>query len=124
MYDAWVLRDRLVRLVSSLWPYFLEDAGIQAVMKDEPAPVFTCWNGIVSFRPDPFLPVNLRVSGRLSTSPLSKPLPSSRQPADLSPAQTPPMSFITSKGSTEDELMSKPIMKCGVEDCWGQSYGW
>ncbi|PBK95379.1 hypothetical protein ARMGADRAFT_964080 [Armillaria gallica] len=107
MYDAWVLRDRLGRLVSSLWPYFLEDAGMQAVMKDEPAPVFTCWNGIVSFRPDPFLPVNLRVSGRLSTSPLSKPLPSSHpsfgQPADLSPAQTPPMSF---RASVEGECFS------------------
>ncbi|PBK95361.1 hypothetical protein ARMGADRAFT_1163957 [Armillaria gallica] len=94
MYDAWVLRDRLGRLVSSLWPYFLEDAGMQAVMKDEPAPAFTCWNSIVSFRPDPFLPVNLRVSGRLSTAPLFKPLPSSHpsfgQPADLSLAQTPP----------------------------------
>ncbi len=80
---------------------------MQAVMKDEPAPVFTCWNGIVSFRPDPFLPVNLRVSGRLSTSPLSKPLPSSHpssgQLADLSPAQTPPMSF---RASVEGECFS------------------
>ncbi len=107
MYDAWVVRDRLGRLVSSLWPYFLEDAGMQAVMADEPAPVFSCWNGIVAFRPDPFLPVHLRKSGRLSTAPLSTPLPSSHplypQDVNLSPAHMPPLSF---RPSTEKECFS------------------
>ncbi|KAJ7508474.1 cryptococcal mannosyltransferase 1-domain-containing protein [Mycena galericulata] len=102
LYDAWVIRDRLGRLVSSLWPYFLEDAGMQAVMENEPAPVFTCWNGIVAIRADPFLPIALRTPGRLSTSPLSRPLPETHpaypQPASLTPAQTPPLSFRRSGG--------------------------
>ncbi|KAJ7686866.1 cryptococcal mannosyltransferase 1-domain-containing protein [Mycena rosella] len=97
MYDAWVVRDRLGRLVSSLWPYFLEDAGLHAVMADEPAPVFTCWNGIVAFRADPLLPISLRTPGRLSTFPHSHPLPDTHpaypQPASLTPALTPPISF-------------------------------
>lgn len=98
LYDAWVTRDRLGRLVSSLWPYFLEDAGMQAVMADEPAPVFTCWNGIVAIRAEPFLPVALRPSnGRLAKSPLPHTLPpthpASPQSPDTSPANTPPLRF-------------------------------
>ncbi|KAJ6565794.1 cryptococcal mannosyltransferase 1-domain-containing protein [Mycena vulgaris] len=107
MYDAWVLRDRLGRLVSSLWPYFLEVAGREAVMADEPAPVFACWNGIVAFRADPVLPISLRTPGRLSTSPLSRPLPSTHpaypQPLSLTPAQTPPLAF---RSSAQKECFS------------------
>ncbi|KAJ7919355.1 cryptococcal mannosyltransferase 1-domain-containing protein [Mycena leptocephala] len=107
LYDAWVVRDRLGRLVSSLWPYFLEDAGMEAVMKDEPAPVFACWNGIVAFRADPLLPISLRTPGRLSTSPLSRPLPETHpahpQPASLTPALTPPIKF---RLSTDKECFS------------------
>ncbi|KAJ7622878.1 cryptococcal mannosyltransferase 1-domain-containing protein [Mycena rosella] len=107
LYDVWVVRDRLGRLVSSLWPYFLEDAGIQAVMEDEPAPVFTCWNGIVAFRADPVLPIHLRKPGRLSTSPLPRPLsnthPAYPQPASLTPALTPPLAF---RPSTAKECIS------------------
>ncbi|KAJ7757622.1 cryptococcal mannosyltransferase 1-domain-containing protein [Mycena metata] len=40
LYDAWVVRDRLGRLVSSLWPYFLEDTGMEAVMHEEPCARF------------------------------------------------------------------------------------
>ncbi|KAF9000027.1 hypothetical protein BDZ89DRAFT_1079471 [Hymenopellis radicata] len=86
MYDSWVVRDRLGRLVSSLWPYFLEDAGMQAVMADEPAPVFSCWNGIVAFRPDPFLP-----------------------DVSLSPAHMPPLSF---RPSTDKECFSSESSLC------------
>ncbi|KAJ7020735.1 cryptococcal mannosyltransferase 1-domain-containing protein [Mycena alexandri] len=75
LYDLWVLRDRLGRLVSSLWPYFLEDAGFRAVMADEPAPVFACWNGIASMRAEPFLPPSLRRGDHLSTTPRAQPLP-------------------------------------------------
>lgn len=86
---------------------------MQAIMADEPAPVFSCWNGIIAFRPDPFLPVHLRHSNRLSTKPLTSPLPTSHpsygQPATLSPAQTPPMSFRVSNDkecfSSESFLM-------------------
>ncbi|KAJ6520477.1 cryptococcal mannosyltransferase 1-domain-containing protein [Mycena sanguinolenta] len=97
LYDAWVVRDRLGHLVSSLWPYFLEDAGRQAVMEEEPAPVFACWNGIVAFRADPLLPISLRKPDRLSTAPLSHPLPETHpaypQPASLTPALSPPIKF-------------------------------
>ncbi|KAJ7367719.1 cryptococcal mannosyltransferase 1-domain-containing protein [Mycena albidolilacea] len=99
LYDQWVLRDRLGRMASTLWPYFLEDTGFRAVMADEPAPVFTCWNGIVAMRADPFLPLALR-TGQLSTSPLSRPLaathPAYPQPQNLTPAATPPVRFRTS----------------------------
>ncbi|KAJ7167075.1 cryptococcal mannosyltransferase 1-domain-containing protein [Mycena filopes] len=111
LYDQWVIRDRLGRMVSTLWPYFLEDTGFRAVMADEPAPVFTCWNGIIAVRADPFLPPALR-TGQLSTLPLARPLPpthpfysnssssssSSSTPA-LSPAQTPPVRFRASAPS-------------------------
>lgn len=77
LHDAWVTRDRLGHLVSSQWPYLLEDTGMNAIMKDEPAPVFTCWNGIVSFRPDPFLPPSSRKSGALSMIPVNFEVPES-----------------------------------------------
>lgn len=60
MYDAWVARDRLGGLLSSQWPYIFEEAGMDAIMADEPAPVSTCWNGIVAIRADPLLPPHLR----------------------------------------------------------------
>ncbi|KAJ7733929.1 cryptococcal mannosyltransferase 1-domain-containing protein [Mycena metata] len=88
LYDQWVIRDRLGGMVSTLWPYFLEDTGFRAVMADEPAPVFTCWNGIIAVRADPFLPPALR-TGQLSTSPLSRPL-APTHPAYPNPLTSPP----------------------------------
>ncbi|KAJ6514137.1 hypothetical protein DFH09DRAFT_1374064 [Mycena vulgaris] len=79
----------------------------EAAMEDEPAPVFTCWNGIVAFRADPVLPIPLRTAGRLSVSPLSRPLPATHpaypQPASLTPALTPPLAF---RSSGERECFS------------------
>ncbi|KAJ7118503.1 cryptococcal mannosyltransferase 1-domain-containing protein [Mycena crocata] len=102
LYDLWVIRDRLGRLVSGLWPYFFEDSGFRAVMADEPAPVFACWNGIVSMRADPFLPVPLR-RGQLSNTPLPRPLPATHpaypQVENLTPAGTPPLRFRASAPS-------------------------
>ncbi|KAJ7259145.1 cryptococcal mannosyltransferase 1-domain-containing protein [Mycena haematopus] len=106
LYDQWVIRDRLGRFASTLWPYFLEDTGFRAVMADEPAPVFACWNGIIAVRADPFLPLSLR-TGQLSTSPLSRPLASTHpaypQPLNLTPALTPPVRF---RASAPDECFS------------------
>ncbi|KAJ6549089.1 cryptococcal mannosyltransferase 1-domain-containing protein [Mycena vulgaris] len=106
LYDMWVIRDRLGRIVSTLWPYFLEDTGFRAVMADEPAPVFACWNGIISVRAEPFLPPALR-TGHLSTSPLSHPLapthPAYPQAANLTPAETPSLRF---RASAEHECFS------------------
>ncbi|KAJ6454202.1 cryptococcal mannosyltransferase 1-domain-containing protein [Mycena sanguinolenta] len=106
LYDQWVIRDRLGRLASLLWPFFLEDTGFRAVMADEPAPVFTCWNGIIAVRADPFLPIPLR-TGQLSTAPLARPLapthPAYGQPANMTPALTPPVRF---RSSAPDECFS------------------
>jgi len=55
LYDAWVIRDRLGALVSSVWPYLFEDNGMNAIMRDDPAPVLACWNGITAMRALPFL---------------------------------------------------------------------
>ncbi|KAJ6589621.1 cryptococcal mannosyltransferase 1-domain-containing protein [Mycena capillaripes] len=96
LYDLWVLRDRLGRLVSAIWPYFLEDLGFRGVMADEPAPVFACWNGITSISAEPFFPASLR-TGRLSTSPRTHPLPQTHplytRAANTTPADASPLRF-------------------------------
>ncbi|KAJ7788860.1 cryptococcal mannosyltransferase 1-domain-containing protein [Mycena olivaceomarginata] len=38
LYDIWVIRDHLGRIVSGQWPYFSEESGFAAVMANEPAP--------------------------------------------------------------------------------------
>ncbi|KAJ7183288.1 cryptococcal mannosyltransferase 1-domain-containing protein [Mycena filopes] len=96
LYDLWVLRDRLGRMISTLYPYFLEETDFHAIMADAPAPVFSCWNGIVSIRTDPLLPQSLRTD-RLATTPPVHPLPLSHplypQSANLTPATAPPLLF-------------------------------
>ncbi|TBU36820.1 cryptococcal mannosyltransferase 1-domain-containing protein [Dichomitus squalens] len=52
-YDMWVLRDRVGHLTAGIWPYFFDTAGYEAMKKENPVPVFTCWNGIVVFQADP-----------------------------------------------------------------------
>ncbi|TRM69846.1 cryptococcal mannosyltransferase 1-domain-containing protein [Schizophyllum amplum] len=107
LYDAWVTRDSLGRIPSSLWPYLADEEGMTAIKNDEPAPVFTCWNGIVAIRADPFVPPHLRSPNGLSTLPLPHSLPESHpaypQPPDLSPAKTPPLRF---RHSTPQECFS------------------
>ncbi|KAF7300348.1 hypothetical protein HMN09_00918100 [Mycena chlorophos] len=55
LYDLWVIRDRLGKSVSGLYPYFLEPRGFFDVINDEPVEVFTCWNGVVALSAKPFL---------------------------------------------------------------------
>ncbi|KAJ6479530.1 cryptococcal mannosyltransferase 1-domain-containing protein [Mycena vitilis] len=109
LYDLWVLRDHLGHLVSALYPYFVEDLGFRAVMADTPAPVFACWNGIVSVRAEPFLPLALRGQRNftLSTDPLA-PLPPSHPLSEtvnhaMTPALAPPLRF---RASTPSECFS------------------
>ncbi|KAJ7836889.1 glycosyltransferase family 69 protein [Mycena olivaceomarginata] len=78
LYDLWVLRDRLGHLASALWPYFLEDTGFRAVMTNEPAPVFACWNGIIAVPPSVYAPC----------------VPT---PPNTTPASTSPLRFRASK---------------------------
>ncbi|KAJ7215066.1 cryptococcal mannosyltransferase 1-domain-containing protein [Mycena pura] len=97
LYDMWVLRDRLGRIGSTVWPYLLETTGIRAIMRDEPARVSACWNGIAVMRADPFLPPALRSGTQLSTTPLARPLapthPSFPRHANQTPATAPPLRF-------------------------------
>jgi hypothetical protein len=79
LYDLWVVRDRRGHLGSALWPYFLDDPSLHQAMNDEPVSAFTCWNGIVSVRAEPFLPPSLRpktTGKQLSSAPLTHLLPS------------------------------------------------
>ncbi|OSX64461.1 glycosyltransferase family 69 protein [Postia placenta MAD-698-R-SB12] len=98
-YDAWVLRDRLGHLTSSIWPYFIDAPSIDLMRKDAPVPVFSCWNGMVVFDADPLLPIHLRSNRTLSRDPLPSPLPPTHPAAHdaslrgPSPALTPPIAF-------------------------------
>jgi len=97
LYDAWVTRDRLGHLVSSVWPYLIEETGREAVIAEDPAPVFTCWNGIVAIKADPFLPVELRHPRRLAATPFTEQLPKTHpaypRPESQTPAIAPPVYF-------------------------------
>ncbi|OJT02924.1 hypothetical protein TRAPUB_6508 [Trametes pubescens] len=105
-YDMWVLRDRVGRLTAGIWPYFFDAASMDAVKREEPVPVYTCWNGIVAFRADPVLPVALRGNSTLSHAPLARPPPANHPwtpQLGASPAQTPPLRF---RASAEGECYS------------------
>jgi len=54
-YMARVTRDSYGQFISALWPYLVERSGGEAIENDEPAPVFTCWNGIFAARAAPFM---------------------------------------------------------------------
>ncbi|KAI0665772.1 cryptococcal mannosyltransferase 1-domain-containing protein [Trametes maxima] len=105
-YDAWVLRDRAGRLTAGIWPYFFDAASYEAMKREEPVPVATCWNGIVAFAADPLLPIPLRSNRTLSNSPLARAPPASHpwaQQVGRSPALTPPLRF---RASAEGECYS------------------
>ncbi|KAF8194832.1 cryptococcal mannosyltransferase 1-domain-containing protein [Mycena galopus ATCC 62051] len=106
LYDIWVTRDRLGRIVSGQWLYFSDGIGFGAIRADEPALVFTCWNGIVSVSAEPFLPVEM-CKGKLSASPFPHPLPPTHpaypRPASKTPATTPPLRF---RASAPEECFS------------------
>lgn len=108
-YDMWVLRDRQGKLTSGIWPYFFDDADYHAMQTDSPAPVFSCWNGIVVFAADPLIPIPLRSNHTLSTDPLPYELPTTHPAAQdpsmrgPSPALTPPIQF---RASAPEECFS------------------
>ncbi|KAJ7681711.1 cryptococcal mannosyltransferase 1-domain-containing protein [Mycena olivaceomarginata] len=96
LYDIWAIRDRLGQIVSGQWLYF---SGFAAVMANEPAPVFTCWNGIASIRAEPFLlPTEMRRGGLSAPPlpPLSPTHPAYPRPANQTPATAPPLRFCSS----------------------------
>ncbi|KAH9912354.1 cryptococcal mannosyltransferase 1-domain-containing protein [Epithele typhae] len=105
-YDMWVLRDRAGRLTAAIWPYFFDKGSYDAIKKEDPVPVFACWNGIVAFRADPVLPVALRSNATLPTTHIEH-MPPSNHPwtkeIGASPAVTPPLRF---RASAEGECYS------------------
>ena len=104
--QAWVIRDRLGALVSSVYPYVFEDVGMNKVMAGEPADVFSCWNGITAMRADPFFsPQQRNASTPLSGGSLSPWLPFGHPfyatNADTAPAKMPALRFRTSVDNYE-----------------------
>lgn len=60
LYDRWVIRDTQGELLAPSYPFFkgVEDQG--NIYKREPFPVFTCWNGMMFMKSEPFLKKSLR----------------------------------------------------------------
>ncbi|APA05678.1 hypothetical protein sscle_01g004480 [Sclerotinia sclerotiorum 1980 UF-70] len=56
-YDTFALRDSSGRKTSSLsWPYFYSPQSLNAIKRNEPVPVKSCWNGMVVFDGEPWYP--------------------------------------------------------------------
>jgi hypothetical protein len=99
------MRDRLGGMMSAIWPHILERDGADSIMKNEPAQVFSCWNGIVSMRADIFVDPPLRnktrVPSHLSTERLKYTIPAThplRHLQNTPPAQMPALKFRVSEG--------------------------
>jgi len=92
-------------MISGIWPHVMERHGAAAIMRNEPAEVFSCWNGIVSMRADIFVPPEMRnktiVPSNLSTKRLPYTLPATHPMKHLQntpPAEMPPLRFRASQG--------------------------
>ncbi|EAU89457.2 hypothetical protein CC1G_07683 [Coprinopsis cinerea okayama7 len=58
-YDSMVMRDSQGRrVVSSEYPYFGPGKSRDALLRGDPVPVQSCWNGMAAFDARPFLPPN------------------------------------------------------------------
>ena len=54
-YDTFALRDDQGYLPMMLtWPYFRSAASSNAILRGSPAPVQSCWNGVVAMNAEPF----------------------------------------------------------------------
>ncbi|ESZ94378.1 hypothetical protein SBOR_5242 [Sclerotinia borealis F-4128] len=63
-YDTFALRDSLGRKTASLsWPYFYASQSLDALKKNEPVPVKSCWNGMVVFDAGAWYPRNSEEDG-------------------------------------------------------------
>jgi hypothetical protein len=49
-----VLRDSNGKRVQDYYPYFFDDASVLNLTAGTPVRVFSCWNGMASFRAHPF----------------------------------------------------------------------
>ncbi|EMR80875.1 putative polysaccharide export protein [Botrytis cinerea BcDW1] len=56
-YDTFALRDSSGRKTASLsWPYFYASQSLNALRRNDPVPVKSCWNGMVVFDGEPWYP--------------------------------------------------------------------
>ena len=54
-YDTWVTRDLKGNFFHFYYPHIRESVGRAAFRRGEPFRIFSCWNGIVIFKAEPFL---------------------------------------------------------------------
>jgi len=87
---------------------------MSSVMRDEPAPVFACWNGILSVRAEPFYPPHQRIEKvtRLSQKPL-EPMLVSGHPLQAEHRATPPFQQpeLTFRDSGDNECFSSESVR-------------
>ncbi|KAH7061890.1 hypothetical protein BKA62DRAFT_593693, partial [Auriculariales sp. MPI-PUGE-AT-0066] len=103
-------RDRYGDFGSMIYPYLIERAGFEAIERQEPAPVFTCWNGVFVTRAEPFYSPQRRPARNasvLSSEPLTKKLtqthPSAAEFPSTPPRDLPALRF---RSSGPDECFS------------------
>ncbi|TKY85307.1 hypothetical protein EX895_005469 [Sporisorium graminicola] len=68
-YDTWVMRDVQGERPTPLWPYFKQEADIDALRKGDIIPVNACWNGMTIFDAKWFLPTNVDGARNASAQP-------------------------------------------------------
>ncbi|KAJ7227009.1 capsular associated protein [Mycena pura] len=57
LYDTWVIRDSCGQRTKEIWPYFsLDPVAVEALRREDPIEVATCWNGVAAFDANWFLP--------------------------------------------------------------------
>ena len=93
-----VTRDLYGDFVATMHPFLIERSGFEMIELDRPAPVFTCWNGILVTHAEPFIPPELRPRNHsvLSARPLAKKL-AWTHPAASEHSNTPPRDLPTLK---------------------------
>lgn len=59
-YDTWVARDMAGNTLQHLEPHFTRPQDIQKMAREEPVPVYCCWNGMTVLKAAPFVRGGLR----------------------------------------------------------------
>ncbi|KAH6670486.1 glycosyltransferase family 69 protein [Halenospora varia] len=59
-YDTFALRDSNgLKTATGTYPYFISPTSLNALLKLQPVPVQSCWNGIIAFDASPFYPTTI-----------------------------------------------------------------
>ena len=114
-----VTRDRYGDFVSTLYPYLIERSGFEAIERDEPGPVFACWNGILVARGEPFLPPRLRPIGSMSIlSNVSLPNVSTSEPLGRGLPTSHPIYGTPDAGKPPREMPALKFRASGPDECF------